>query len=267
MSRRSSRLVLRPLLGLILAVGWLAAGSPLAAYIIYLKDGSQFNTKGKYSIEGDKAILTMLNGNKTFLDASEIDVARTEEVNKTQFGAAKLIEGKAVAQIKVGEKLDKEETLTDYLLRNERGLSLPQSIRQGGSSDDADGASIPLTKAGFLDLKAFKKTPYKNEEIKQELLRYLFGQGFENVEVFEGTQQGRVLLRLGCNSEALVFKALTDTATLLSQLQGRVAELEVLAVTSRQQLGGQFLMNKERAALLVNERLSPSSFFLRYVEF
>ena len=72
MYRRSLTLTVLLVLGLAI---------PAHAYTIYLKDGSTLIAKEKYRVEEGKAIITLQNGTQTFIDASEIDVARTERTN------------------------------------------------------------------------------------------------------------------------------------------------------------------------------------------
>ncbi len=73
---------LRPrLLLLALACGALLA-VPASAYIVILKNGSQITTAKKYEVQGDKVLLTLANGNTASYRASDIDFAKTDEVNR-----------------------------------------------------------------------------------------------------------------------------------------------------------------------------------------
>src|SRR4028119_2010381 len=71
-------------------LAFLTAG-PLAAYTIYLKDGSTVQSKGKYRVQNGKAYITLPNGTQTFIDAKEIDVKRTDEANKADYGGNAVI--------------------------------------------------------------------------------------------------------------------------------------------------------------------------------
>ncbi|HBL26256.1 MAG TPA: hypothetical protein DD490_05405, partial [Acidobacteria bacterium] len=69
----------------------LLAAAPLAAYTIYLKDGSTVQSKGKYRIEGNRAYIVLPNGTASVLDARLIDVKRTESANQADYGGNAVI--------------------------------------------------------------------------------------------------------------------------------------------------------------------------------
>ncbi|HEX2165029.1 MAG TPA: hypothetical protein VHM02_13890, partial [Thermoanaerobaculia bacterium] len=62
------------------------AAWPAAAYVIYLRDGSKIIAQEKYVVRDGRAYVTLQNGTRTFLDAGEIDVARTERANRDNLG-------------------------------------------------------------------------------------------------------------------------------------------------------------------------------------
>jgi len=74
----------------------LAGASPLFAYKVVLKDGSAVVAKEKYRLSGTRAVITLPNGTQTFVEASQIDVAKTEEANRVDYGTAMVIEGSQV---------------------------------------------------------------------------------------------------------------------------------------------------------------------------
>ena len=70
----------------------LLAATPIAAYTIYLKDGSRLIAREKYTLEGDRALILLQNGTQTFLAASEIDVPRTDAANRNNYGTAMVLQ-------------------------------------------------------------------------------------------------------------------------------------------------------------------------------
>src|SRR5262245_16021416 len=105
----------------VLTLALLLLSAPAFAYIVFLKDGTQVSTKEKYRVEGDRAVLVLRSGTETFIDLAEIDIAKTEEVNKIDFGTAKLIEGGEVKELATETRFEDEtETLSDALARNRR---------------------------------------------------------------------------------------------------------------------------------------------------
>lgn len=268
--RRRSESASRPPFLLLLAL--LALPSvPAAGYIVFLKDGSQIQTKEKYRIEGDRAILVLPSGTEAFYDASEIDVEKTAEVNVVEYGTATLIEGGETQQLASDTRFeDDEEELGELLVRRGQGLALPEPRRRRQAAAATDGGP-PTTPAGFLDLTEWKRKPHPDAELAAELASAVEAQGFEAVRVFAGTAADRALVEIVTASEVLVFKALRDAASVLGQIEerspGRLAAIELLLVTEAGQRGGQFLLTPELAADLAGGKLSPATFFLRYVEF
>ena len=64
----------------------LLLAAPLAAYTIYLKDGTRMQAKEKYRVVNGQAMITLPNGTRGVLDVREIDVKRTEEANRVDYG-------------------------------------------------------------------------------------------------------------------------------------------------------------------------------------
>ena len=244
------------------------------AYTVFLKDGSQITTREKYRIEGDKAILTLPNGTEYFYDASEIDVEKTEEFNKVDLGTAKLIEDGEAKTVAKDTSLDDKVTLKDLLRSRESGLALPERRPRRSESADAEAAdmvSAPRTKAGFVDLLNLPRDPYPKPTIMSEVMRYLKGQGVDNVRLYRGSETDRPLVEIVAASEASVFKALRDSANSLVQIHERfpddVGAYELLLLTENQVRAGQFTLTPDLAHELATGAIDPPSFFLRYVEF
>ncbi len=250
---------------------------PALAYTVFLKDGTQIVTREKYRIEGDRAILTLPSGTETFYSASEIDVARTDEFNKVDYGTAMVIEGRKTRTMAEDELLDEKVTLTDLLSQRERTLGRreppPQPEVAPTPEEIAAGelSSIPRTKAGYVDFFQLPRDPYPKATILSEVMRYLKGQGWDDVRLYRGTNLDRPLVEIVAASEASVFKAMKDAANGLVQIHERFPEdvgaFELLLLTDSQVRAGQFTLTPELANMLVTEELDASSFFLRYVEF
>lgn len=254
---------------------WFVA-MPAMAYTVILKDGTKITTQKKYRIEGDKAILTLVSGTEAFYDASEIDVAATEEFNRVDYGTATVIEGRQSRQMATDESLDEEETLSELLGRRKGRLALPEprqrrERRTAVEEDGDEGGELPRTKAGFLDFFSMPRDPYPNPTIMTEVMRYLKGQGVDDVRLYRGSRADRPLVEIVAASEASVFKALEDAANSLVQIHERfpqdVGAFELLLLTDNQVRAGQFTLTPELASLLVSDELDPPNFFLRYVEF
>ncbi len=241
--------------------------SPTMAYIVVLKDGSQITTDGKYRIEGDKAIVTLPSGTQAFYDASEIDVARTEALNKVDYGNARLIEGHKTTQMAADARLSEERSLSDLV--GQRELALPEPRRR--DNNRSSEARIRYTPAGFVDLVTLPRKPPADSAVGAEVVSYLRGQGIDGVKVFAGSAEQHLMLEVITVSEVSVFKALEVTAAGLQQMHERfpeqVAAFELLLQTDDGLRAGQFVLTPELAELLLSKRVDTASFFLRYVEF
>ena len=258
---------LRPHARTALFVALLLVASPAWSYIVFFKDGSQITTKEKFRIEGDKAILILPSGTEASYDASEIDIEKTERVNVIDYGTAKLIEGlNKTTQLPKGVRFEEEPSFGEYI--SGRNLALPEVRKRVAATTEGE---LPITRAGFVDLMAFRRSPYPSAEITTEVLGYLKGQGIDRVRIFQGTETDRPLIEIVAASEASVFKAIKDSASCLAQIHENFPELvrafELVLMTESQERAGQFVMTPELADMLVGGQLNVSQFFLRFVEF
>src|SRR4029079_12213875 len=68
------------------------ASAPAFAYVIKLKDGSLIFARTKYTVKGDRAIITLENGTVTAMKLDQIDVDGSEQYNKETFANAVAID-------------------------------------------------------------------------------------------------------------------------------------------------------------------------------
>ncbi|MEM7353298.1 MAG: hypothetical protein AAF657_21055 [Acidobacteriota bacterium] len=249
--------------------GLLALSLPAWGYVVFLKDGSKIDTKEKYRIEGDRAILILPSGTEAFYDASQIDVEKTQQANVINLSNATLIEGGRQTRLPANLRTGEEDLAFERFVSG-RSLALPK-VRRRDAEQQVTDKGHPTTDAGFVDLMTIPRKKYKNNDVIAEVLGYLKGQGVDRVRIFEGTEKDRPLLEIVAASEASVFKALEDSANSLVQIRERfakeVAAYELVMMTESQDRAGQFLMTPETADLLASGRMKAQTFFLRYVEF
>lgn len=247
----------------------LAVAVPLSAYTIYLKDGSTLIAKEKYRVEDGKALIVLQNGTQTFIDATEIDVEKTERINRGNYGTAFFIddEGQVIeAPVTPTEK----QTLTDVAGRTESRASnrSPATRPDTGTSDSIDHIK---TEGGFVDLTIAPRTPYRDLDIAVEISRFLRTLGLSEFKVYQGTQPQRVFLEMTTNSEATAFRSLEAAADTLVHLRNQypdqIKELELLFSTSNRDRAGQFLLDDALAAQLGDKNAETSTFFIANVQF
>ncbi len=252
-----------PLRCFLIAIVLAVLAAPAWGYIVVLKDGQQLITKEKYRIEGDRAYMTLQNGVETFFAASEIDIAKTDELNETNLGQVRVLEqGTVVVD-------DPQEVYQPERLSDLSGIKL--SMPESHTADEARKLAIPLTEAGFVNLWALKREIHQDLELTDELRRYLKSQGVEGPRIFKGSAEGHVLLELVVTSETMLFNAIRHAATALVQTQARFPEkltvLELVMTTHQGFRAGQFMLTKELADRFLSGKIDQQTFFYRYVQF
>jgi len=266
---RCSRLS-RPALLLLLA---LLAGTSLllakAAYTIVLKDGSTLIAKEKYRVENGRAIITLIGGTQTFVAVDKIDVQKTEQINRLGLGNGVLVPGSPQDVGTVPAQPRKDETLADLIHKGGAGTrDLPGNKRQ---KDQPAAGKLLKTKAGYNDLSTLPRRPYAHADVTAQLQQLFHAQGFDAVEIYEGTQGDRPLIEISTNSEGSVFKALSTAATGLLQVQSsfpnRLAAFEVLLTTPNNERAGQFVLTPEMATDLVAKKVDVAFFYVKNVQF
>lgn len=262
----SSRLPAALLRGLAVAVVLSLASAPIWAYVVVLNDGTQIITDKKYEQDGDKVILTLLNGNVVSYRASEVDFEATDSLNE----GVTLSGSRVIATREVAPPVDDgptEQTLGDLIAN--RDLALPAPTQRDGAGEEA--IELPRTGAGFVDLVEFDAGPFDDVALATEIAGYLRGQGHESVRVRAGISPRQPIVEIVANSEGPVLKALSDAANGLVQARERHPEaieaFHLLLVSTRGNRGGQFTLTPALADLLVTGQLEPPAFFVRYVEF
>lgn len=263
--RRTSRAVPAALL---LSV---ALASPLFAYKIILKDGSTVTAKEKYRLSGTRAVITLPNGTQTFLEASQIDVAKTEEANRVDYGTAVVIEGSQVKPVAPAAPAPKERTLADLIESRHQPPSDLASTRREARRDAREAsAGLGKTKAGYPDLQTLPRRPFAQLDAAAELQQFFRSKGIEEIEIYQGSEPDRPLLEVVTSSEAGVFRALAVAANALLRIRDahpRVGGLELLMATPTKERAGQFVITPQNAADLVAKNVELSAFYLNNVQF
>jgi hypothetical protein len=257
-------------LGLALLLA-LAVAPPLFAYNIVLKDGSTIVAKEKYKISGKRALITLLNGTQSFLDAAQIDVQKTEGANRDNYGSAVVIENgeaKPTTANGLNAPPPRERTLADLIKsRGEQPRDLPSPHRE--TRREASG-TLAKTKAGYLDLATLPRKPFAQLDAAAELQQFFHAQGIEEAEVFQGSEPDRPLIEIVTSSEAGVFRALAVAANALLRIRDahpRVGSLELLLATPTKERAGQFVLTPQMASDLVAKNVEVTSFYLANVQF
>lgn len=242
---------------------------PAGAYTIYLKDGSRLIAKEKHRIEDGKAIIVLQNGTRTFIEASEIDITRTEQANLGDYGTALVLEDGQLVEAQIKPTEQRDQRLTDVASSPDSGaLTRPQTRRQNATAIDVAQQRI---ESGAVDLTTFPRAPYSAMEISAEATRFLRTLGVESVQMYQGSDPTRAFLEITTNSEAAIFRSLDAAADTLLHLLNRYPDqlqsLELLMSTSDRDRAGQFHLTREVAVALADNEVDASEFFIQHVQF
>lgn len=251
----------------VMAIALALGAGPLAAYTIWLKDGSSISSRGPYEVKKGKAIITLANGEQSFIDVVQIDAARTaaanqgKDYNATDMGTTRVVPGQEVPPAP-------DKSLTDLIATHRPSArQLPNAKR----ASEAQRGQPVRSKAGYLDLASLPHVPDTRTEVTGDLQLFLHSQGIEEVEIWKGSQPDRLLIELTTGSEAAVFQGLNAGANALLRLRERfpqaVAALEVMMKTPARDKAGQFLLTPEAATALVAKKIDASAFFVANVQF
>jgi hypothetical protein len=271
------------------AVTCLLVAAPLAAYTIYLKDGSRVIAREKYRVENGKAIIVLPSGERAALDANQIDVKRTDEANRSNYGTAIVLEQtppptSGAPQAAPGQR---QPRLSDLIAqRKAEPRDLP-TVRRDSAAPAAPSASTAgvtapppasapatgalKTKAGFVDFSSLTRKPYAHLDVASELQQFFRSQGLEEVGIYGGTSSERPLVEITTNSEASVFRALSVASNALLHVRDRfpqwVSGIDLVLTTPERERAGQFALTPEMASDLASKKVEVAAFFINHVQF
>jgi hypothetical protein len=242
----------------------LLAAGPAAAYVVYLKDGSKIVAQEKYEVRGGKAYIVLQNGTRTMIDAAEIDVARTEEGNRTNLGSAVVLEGGEAVEARP-TPAPPPPTLRDIVRRDPAPPPRPATANGAAAT-----ASLPRTASGHLDLAGLPRRPLADTDLAVRIAGFYGEHDIAPVQVTRGSSDARALVEATTSSEAAVFRTLAVTAASLVGLgaQGaRLEAIELLMTTPNGERAGQFVVTPELAVELLERRVDVATFYLAHVQF
>ena len=256
----------------------LLAASPLLAYVIVLKDGSTVQAREKYKVQGATALIVLPSGAQTTLPLAQIDVARTEASNASDFGSATVLRpsggpaptptpAKATLSDVAAGQRRQQSTLPPAPPRRAENAPFPTSAAAAAEAPKG----VSRTPAGNVDFLRTPRTQASRMQLATTIGEMLRSHGVNNVGIYEGSQPGRLLLEVTANSEGAVFQAIAGAAQTLLDFEAKeprtINSLELFVATERRQRAGQFLITPERARELASKQIDLTGFYLKYVEF
>jgi len=243
----------------------LGAGSALA-YTIVLKDGTNMVAQEKYEIQGDKALITLLNGSQTVIDLEEIDVSKTNDANSGPvLGDAVVLTERGMERLRAATAdPNRQRTLQDLI--QERQAARREEQGPAGSSE----LPVRMTPGGHPDFTSLRRLPLDSDAMTAGIGELLVEGGIDRFRVYRGTRPEHVFIELVAGNDDEVFEALESLAEITMEVRQRYPQiegLEVLMTSTTRSRAGQFLFTAQNAPLLVNNRMTPPDFFLEYVQY
>lgn len=223
------------------------AAAPAFAYVIKLKDGSLIFARVKYTVKGDRAIITLENGTVTAMKLENIDVEGSDKYNQENFGNVVAIDTPDSRKPTASPEAPASPRLQDYIKEKKPRMALPSQVEKPA----ADGSGPSFQQVDPNLQSAFAKV-FDGAGISQYKLTNF---------------RGKTRLLVTANTEEAVFNALNAAARALSDptSRGVGTTIQIIMTSSSGDSGGTLEMSPEQARLLVNGQVSAADFFVKNV--
>ncbi len=235
---------------LFLVVAALIALCPAAfGYVIKLKDGSLIYARTKYTVKGDRAIITLENGTVTAMKLDQIDIEASDKYNKENFGSNVVaIDTPDSRKPTVAPDGPPAPRLQDYIKERQPRMQLPAN----GNAQKTEAGSGPAF--GLID-----------PNLQGAVSKVFDGAGITQYKLTNF--KGKTGLLVTTNTEEAVFNALNAAARALSDPASRGVNLtlHIVLTTSSGDSAGTLEMSPEQARLLVNGQISAADYFVQNV--
>jgi hypothetical protein len=245
-------------------VAWAAAAS---AYTVILKDGSKLVAKEKYKVVNGMAIIVLANGTQTSIKASEIDAARTDQINQSNYGTAVVLDASGKeTDLPASTPPPPRPELKDLIAARQQAPQPAAPTARRDSRPAANGAAVSGSSGSDLD--RLPRTPLSRLELAADIKQQLRAKGIEDVLIYRGSRPDRALLEITTNSEAAVFRSLEAAAAVLAAVQSKgIAAFELSLTSAARERAGQFVLTPDLAAMLIDKRVETGAFYVTNVQF
>lgn len=230
----------------------IAAQQAFAVYFVVLKNGNKYRARDKWTIVNGKALITLENGTQLQIDPTLIDVATTEQTNRSGLGDVTLLA--------TGQPTQGSTKAPDVSLGDLAKLRKLEASRQATASRTP--APVPQPNARVASL------------ISPDVLSR-FGSVYENVGIFgskaSASGPASVRVELVADNEDQVFKAISATAYLITRLPGvantKIDNVELFMTTIKGGAAGNFNMTAADAQAIDSRTMSLQKYFVERVLF
>lgn len=250
----------------------LALALPAGAYTIVFKDGTKIQSRGKWDLRDEKAIITLMSGTETEYNADEIDLEATAKANRGGYeGVILLDESGQEQELAPPPQRPRDEGLAGLIQQRRAGIrQLPQDRRAPRAETEAS-EGLPKTPAGFVDLAAMPKRVPADEARAAALRDYFRRQKLKDVTVYRGLEEGIPLVEMRVSSADTAIRALQGAALAVydftKQGSSDLVGVDLILKTTEGERAGQFQITPEMAEDLATKKIRAGEFFVAYVQF
>lgn len=223
------------------------AALPALGYVIKLKDGSLIFARTKYTVKGDRAIITLENGTVTAMKLEMIDVEGSEKYNKENFGNVVAIDTPDSRKPTASPDAPASPRLQDYIREKKPRMALPSQAEKPAA--EGSGPSFQPV----------------DQNLQSAFAKVFDGAGISQYKLTNF--RGKTGLLVTTNTEEAVFNALNAAARALSdpQARGVAITIHIILTTSSGEQAGTLEMSPEQARQLVNGQVSAADYFVKNV--
>lgn len=245
----------------LLVVLGLATAPAVFAYTVVLKNGSTLEATRRYSIRPDgKAVVVLANGTTLLLEIAEVDVKKTEELNRANDDSVVVLDDRRPgAPRNQGPK----PTLQDMRARPSEAERAPATR--------GTPLVVPTRPSESPEGRGSSHRPFANAALAAQLETAFRSHGVDGVRIYQGSDGRRPLIQVSTPNEAGIFSALEVAAQALIALRqaspDTIATLELRLETPGGDRGGEFLITPEQAKDLADGKIDAARFFVKYVQF
>jgi hypothetical protein len=220
----------------------LICSQAFATYMVVLKDGTSYKAKAKWTISNGKALVALETGQVMAINVNEIDVAKTDQMNKLGLGDVHVLSNTDAQPAQQQKQVS--------------SLGSVAKIRKPPTTAVAATSTAPAPVADQLDGR----------------LRDTFERAYENVGIFEHKLTGtnrNIRVELVADSEEKAFMAISATALLVTRNAGLqnspIDGVELFMGTTNGGSAGRFMMNRPDAEAIYNKSMSIQDYYVRKV--
>ena len=226
----------------------LLSASAALGYVIKLKDGSLIFARSKYTVKGNRAIITLENGTVTAINLDQIDEAGSEKYNKENFGNVVAIDTPDSRKPTIAPDGPPALRVQDYIRDKKPRMELPNGQKESTGEVGAGSSFAPV-----------------DSNLQTAFSKIFDGAGITQYKLTNFKGKTRLLVTV--NTEANAFNALNAAARGLSDpgSRGVATTIQIILTTSSGDAAGTLDMSPEQARLLVNGIMTAADYYVNNV--